>query len=102
LTLISTVVLLMHARPIRYAATIAEEMTSSAPGLGRLAIQLAADAGAAILVLLVMTVLAVYKPPGLTPYGRRRQSERAPTGVLDELSPTRSRCRPPRLSLRAR
>jgi hypothetical protein len=37
--------------------------------LRRLRIQLVADAGAALLVLLVPTVLAVYKPRGLTPYG---------------------------------
>jgi hypothetical protein len=75
LTLLSTLFLLMHTRPIHYAANIAAEMTSSGPGLGRLGLQLAVDAGAAILVLLVMTVLAVYKPRGVTPYGRRQQSE---------------------------
>jgi hypothetical protein len=77
LTVLSTLVLLMHTRPIHYAASIAAEKTSSDPGLGRLGLRLAVDAGAATLVLLVMTVLAVYKPRGVTPYGRRRQEERA-------------------------
>jgi hypothetical protein len=73
LTLVSTVVLLMHTRPIRYAASVAETATSGG-ALGRLGIQLAADAGMAILVLLVMTVLGVYKPRGMTPYGRRKEN----------------------------
>jgi hypothetical protein len=30
-------------------------------------------AGAALLLLLVATVLAVYKPRGMTPYGKRKQ-----------------------------
>ena len=33
-------------------------------------------AGAALLLLLTATVLAVYKPRGLTPYGRRRRAAR--------------------------
>jgi hypothetical protein len=77
LTLVSTVVLVMHTRPIRYSASIAAEVTSARPDLGRLGIQLAADAGAAIVVLLVVTALGVYKPRGVTPYGRRRQNVRA-------------------------
>jgi hypothetical protein len=32
-------------------------------------------AGAALLLLLVATVLAVYKPQGMTRYGRRKQRE---------------------------
>jgi hypothetical protein len=35
---------------------------------------------AALLLLLVATVLAVYKPRGLTPYGRRKQRERQRAG----------------------
>jgi hypothetical protein len=34
-----------------------------------------ADAGAALLVVLVATVLTVYKPRGMTRYGRRKQHE---------------------------
>ena len=32
-------------------------------------------AALALLVLLVATILAVYKPQGVTPYGRRKQHE---------------------------
>jgi hypothetical protein len=45
-------------------------------GLQQLRIQLVADAGAALLALLVTTTLSVYKPWGLTPYGRKQ-----PVGV---------------------
>jgi hypothetical protein len=45
------------------------------PGVGRLGIQLVADAGLALLVLLVITILGVYKPWGRTPYGRRKQQQ---------------------------
>ena len=47
----------------------------SSADLRGLRIQLVADAGAALLVLLVATTLAVYKPRGMTPYGRRKQHE---------------------------
>ncbi len=40
-----------------------------------LRIQLIADAGAALLVLLVATALSVYKPWGRTKYGLRKQQE---------------------------
>jgi hypothetical protein len=35
-------------------------------------------AGAALVLLLTATVLAVYKPPGLTPYGQRSHAARPP------------------------
>ena len=47
----------------------------SSADVGRLPIQLVADAGAAVLALLVVTTLSVYKPRGMTAYGRRKQDE---------------------------
>lgn len=41
--------------------------------LMRLRIQLAADAGAALLALLVATALAIYKPRGMTGHGARKE-----------------------------
>jgi hypothetical protein len=38
-------------------------------------VQLIADAGAALLVLLVATALSIYKPRGLTKYGWRKQRD---------------------------
>ena len=75
LTVFATIVLLLHMRPISYIAGVAAETTLSGADLRRLRIQLVADAGAALLVLLVNTTLSVYKPRGVTRYGRRKQRE---------------------------
>ena len=75
LTVLSTLILLLHTQPISYMASIAAETTLSSADLRELRIQLVVDAGAALLVLLVATILAVYKPRGRTRYGRRRQQE---------------------------
>jgi hypothetical protein len=47
----------------------------SSGDLRQLRIQLVADAGAALFVLLMTTALSVYKPWGMTAYGLRRQHE---------------------------
>jgi hypothetical protein len=69
------VVLLMHMQPISYIAAIMAETTLSTADLRGLRIHLVADAGAALLVLLAVTALSVYKPRGMTRYGRRKQHE---------------------------
>jgi len=74
LNLFATVVLLMHTRPIGVLAGAAVDGSLSDPELHSIKIQLVVDAAAAIFVLLVATVLAVYKPKGLTPYGWRKQN----------------------------
>jgi hypothetical protein len=73
MTIPSTAVLLLHMQPIDRLAGLAAETTLSGADLPGLRIQLAADAGATLLVLLVATTLAVYKPRGLTPYGARKR-----------------------------
>lgn len=73
LTVLSTIILLVHTQPISYLAKVAAETALSSADHRDLRIQLIADAGAALVVLLVATVLAVYKPRGTTRYGRRRQ-----------------------------
>ncbi len=75
LTVLATAILLVHTQPISYVARVAAETTLSSADLRGLRIQLVADAGAALLVLLVTTTLSVYKPRGMTPYGRRKQHE---------------------------
>jgi len=68
-------------QPIRYMADIVAGTTIADSDLRSLRIQLIADAGAALLVLLVATTLSVYKPWGLTSYGQRKlneQQKRAP------------------------
>ena len=75
ITILATIVLLLHMQPTSLLAGVAAERTLSSADLHGLRIQLVADAGAALLVLLVATTLAVYKPRGMTPYGRRKQHE---------------------------
>lgn len=75
MTIPATVLLLIHMRPIGHLARHVAETTLARGDLAGMRIQLVADAGAAILVLLVATGLSVYKPQGITPYGRRKQHE---------------------------
>jgi ABC-type thiamin/hydroxymethylpyrimidine transport system permease subunit len=72
---LATIVLLVHMQPIDYMAGAAAETSLSSADLRQVRIQLVADAGAALLVLLVATALSVYKPRGMTPYGWRKQRE---------------------------
>jgi hypothetical protein len=73
LTLFATVILLLHMPSVSALAEVARAADSAA--LGRLGGDLF-HAGGGLLVLLVITVLNVYKPRGLTPYGWRKQHER--------------------------
>jgi hypothetical protein len=72
---VATAVLMMHMRPISYVARVAAETALSHGDLRGLRIQLVADAGAALVILLVATTLSVYQPRGLTRYGWRKQRE---------------------------
>lgn len=65
---------------IGYAARLAEETILPRADLHAVGLQLVVHAAGGLLVLLVPVVLSVYKPRGLTPYGRRKQHEqRAPS-----------------------
>ena len=73
ITVISTLILLVHMQPIGHMAAVAAERALAPDDLRPLRVQLTVDALAAMVALVVATVLAVYKPKGLTPYGRRKQ-----------------------------
>ena len=76
LTLFSTVVLLLHMPTVSSLADVAREADGAAlDGLGGDLLH----PGVGLLVLLVITVLNVYKPRGVTPYGRRKQEEQRTT-----------------------
>ena len=77
LTVLATVILLVHTQPIDRVADVAARMNLAASDLRQLRLQLVGDAAAALFVLLVTTTLSVYKPWGMTPYGIRRESEAA-------------------------
>jgi hypothetical protein len=89
INVLATVLLLVHMRPTTYLAGVAATSTLSPADLHGLRIQLVADAGAAVLALLVATTLSVYKPRGLTPYGRRKQQE--DSEITDDIGVVRFR-----------
>jgi len=75
ISILATVLLLLHMRPIGHLARVVAETTLCDGDLAGMRIQLVANAGAALVALLVATALSVYKPQGLTPYGWRKQQE---------------------------
>jgi hypothetical protein len=74
ITILSTLILLIHVQPISYLSHAAAEGTLSSADHS-LRIQMVAAASAALVALLVATALAVYKPRGMTRYGWRKQYE---------------------------
>lgn len=72
LTVLSTVVLLLHMPTVSALATVARAADGAdLRGLGGDLVHPAVG----LLVLLVVTALNVYKPRGMTPYGWRKQRE---------------------------
>jgi hypothetical protein len=74
LTIIATVVLLAETQTISYFADIAADPTTSSGDLRALGSTLVHSVGGTV-VLLVILVLNVYKPRGMTRYGWRKQQE---------------------------
>lgn len=74
LTVLATLVLVMHVPTISRVARAAAE-----PGFlaqdSHVRVQLLVHAVGGLVVLLVVTALSVFKPWGRTPYGRRKQRE---------------------------
>lgn len=87
LTVAASTVLLLRADAFfgSMSAVGAGSSLSSAE-FGLLRVQLVVHAAAAVLVLLAATALSVYKPWGMTNYGRRKQQERREVSVADRPS----------------
>jgi hypothetical protein len=73
INVIATVILLLYMQTLSSLAGVAAESTLDPSGLRDPSPVL--HAGAALLLLLVATTLAVYKPRGMTRYGQRKQHE---------------------------
>jgi len=86
LTTGATIILLLHMQAVIRMAGVAAEMTLSSADLRALRIQLVVHAAGGLLVLLAATTLSVYKPWGMTPYGRRKQHEQRKVPQTDLLS----------------
>lgn len=75
LTTIATVVLVQHMQTVSYFAALARS-DSVDPALLRAGLQgEILHAGGGLVVLLVVQVLNLYKPPGMTRFGWRKQQE---------------------------
>ena len=73
----ATVVLLLYMQTLRFLADVAAQTTLSSNDLDVLqSPSPVLHAAAALLLLLVATVLAVFKPRGMTRYGRRNQRQK--------------------------
>lgn len=76
LTVFANVVLVLHMQTVSVLARTATEMESG--DIGMLRAGLSSElfhAGVGLLLLLVVQVLNVYKPRGVTPYGWRKQQD---------------------------
>ncbi|MBT9470777.1 MAG: hypothetical protein IV099_06290 [Phenylobacterium sp.] len=75
LTSFSIVILWVHTQPIDLLAGVAARTTAFSADFHGQQLLLVTASGAAMVVLLVLTVLSIYKPQGMTPYGARKQDE---------------------------
>lgn len=76
LTAGAALILLQHMQAVSRMAGIAAETTFATTDVRALRIQLVVHAAGGLLVLLAAAALSVYKPWGMTPYGRRKSHER--------------------------
>ncbi len=77
ITVFSTIVLLIYMETFRVMASVAADPSANLGVVRNASPRL--HAALALLLLLVATVLAVYKPRGMTRYGRRKQHEQRRT-----------------------
>ncbi|HEX2853849.1 MAG TPA: hypothetical protein VHO24_11470 [Opitutaceae bacterium] len=76
ITVLASVLLLVHMQIANRMASVVSETTFAIGDFRGLRIQLIADAAAAVVVLLVATALSIYKPQGLTPFGRKSEDDK--------------------------
>lgn len=75
MTIPATIVLFIHTEPIDLLAAAAAHTTTFNAEIRGPQLMMVYASVAALVVLLVATALSVYKPRGVTPYGRRVQQE---------------------------
>ena len=96
LTAFATAVLLAKLALISHAAGLAAEPVLRYAELRAAGLQLVVHSAGGLLVLLVPAILSVYKPRGLTPYGRRSQRAPAPRPSAQSPRPAPQSARPGR------
>ena len=73
MTVLATIVLLIHMQPIDLLADVAANTAVFGADLQSRQLMMVTASSAALIVLIVLTVLSVYKPQGMTRYGWRKQ-----------------------------
>jgi len=84
ITVLATLVLLVHTRPIDLLAGAAATTAVLGADLHSQQLQMVIASGAALVVLLVLTALSVYKPRGMTRYGQRKQDGQQRSVATDD------------------
>lgn len=82
ITIAATALLMLHMQPVGHLARAVATQTLEHGELAGMRLQLVADAGAALVALLIALILSVYKPQGLTAYGRRKKRENLRRGTF--------------------
>lgn len=80
LNVVASGLLLLHMQPTSGLADVAARTTLASGDHRAARVQLALDAGAALILLLTTTTLAVFKPRGRTRWGARRRVLARPAG----------------------
>jgi hypothetical protein len=75
ITILATLILLVHTQPIELLAGVAAKTAVVSASLQSQRLLMVVASGVALVVLIVLTALSVYKPTGMTPYGWRKQDE---------------------------
>jgi hypothetical protein len=78
LTIVATIFLLLHMQPISYLAGVAADTSFSNTQESGLRMQIIAQAGAAILLLLAATTISIYKPWGKIQFGLSNTNKTIP------------------------
>src|SRR5262245_29227259 len=90
LIVVATIILLNYMQTASFIAGRAADPTFSSDDFLARRIPFAVlHAGGGLLVLLVAATLGMYKPRGMTPYGRRKQREQATPGSCRNRPPAR-------------
>jgi len=75
ITILATIILLIHTQPIELLAISSAKTTVLGASLQSQQLLMVVASSVALVVLLVLTALSVYKPRGMTRYGQRKQYE---------------------------
>lgn len=84
ITLVATVILIIHTQTIDRLADAAAKSAVLLSALSGAQLNMAVASGLTLVVLVVLTVLSVYKPRGMTGYGQKKQDEQRQESRAEE------------------